>query len=180
MCHELLAKLNSGDLVALEAKYHIRCLASLYNRARQSEESDEQRVSSTLIEGIVLAELVAYIEDARAANEYATIFKLADLVRMYCTRAEQLLGSCLNSRVNSTHLKNQILAHFPNLQAHNEGRDVILVFSEDVGSAMRKACELDADTEGMHLLRAANIIRRQILNPKALFNGTFDSQCQES
>jgi len=36
----LLAKLSTGDLIALEAKYHIQCLVSLYNRARQSRGSD--------------------------------------------------------------------------------------------------------------------------------------------
>ena len=34
---KLLAKLSTGDLIALEAKYHIQCLVSLYNRARQSK-----------------------------------------------------------------------------------------------------------------------------------------------
>jgi hypothetical protein len=100
---------------------------------------------------------------------------------MYGTRLEQLIGASLSSRVHSTHLKNRILAHFQNLQAHKEGRDVILIFSEDVGSAIKKACELDGDTEAMHLLQAANIIRKKILiNKKASFNGTFDSQCQEA
>ena len=98
---------------------------------------------------------------------------------MYSTRVEQL-GTCLSGHVNSTHLKNRIFAHFPELQAHKEGRDILLIFREDIGSAMRKACELDADTEGIHLARAANIIRRDIFNTKTSFNGTFDSQCQES
>ena len=31
---DLLAKLAPGDMVALEAKYHTKCLAKLYNRAR--------------------------------------------------------------------------------------------------------------------------------------------------
>ena len=31
---DLLAKLASGDLIALEVKYHSKCLAALYNRAR--------------------------------------------------------------------------------------------------------------------------------------------------
>ena len=31
---ELLAKLSTGDMVTLEAKYHSKCLVGLYNRAR--------------------------------------------------------------------------------------------------------------------------------------------------
>lgn len=32
---ELLAKLSTGDLVALEARYHAPCLASLYKKAER-------------------------------------------------------------------------------------------------------------------------------------------------
>ena len=39
------------------------------------------------------------------------------------------------------------------------GRDVILVFNEDVGFALRsKLCDLDADGDAVHLARAAKII----------------------
>ena len=93
----LLAKLSVGDLIALEAKYHVQCLVSLFNRARQTKGSHEQEDSGTINQGIALAELVAYIEDAHADNEVVPIFKLADLSRMYSTRLEQL-GTC---RVNS-------------------------------------------------------------------------------
>ena len=110
----LLAKLSTSDLIALEAKYHVKCLVSLYNRVRQTRGSDEQKDSCTINQGIALAELVTYIEDTRADNEIVPIFKLADLIRMYSTRVEQL-GTCLSGRVNSTHLKDRILAHFPNL-----------------------------------------------------------------
>ena len=107
----LLAKLSTGDLIALEAKYHIQCLMSLYNRAIQNKGSIDQDDTGAINQGIALAEMVAYIKDTQANNEYALIFKLVDLVRMYSTRVEQL-GTCLNGHVNSTHLKNRILAHF--------------------------------------------------------------------
>ena len=84
----LLAKLSVGDLIALEAKYHVQCLVSLYNRARQTKGSHEQEDSGTMNQGIALAELVAYIEDAHADNEVVPIFKLADLSRMYWSNWE--------------------------------------------------------------------------------------------
>ena len=59
----------------------------------------------------------------------------------------------------STRLKNKILVHSPELQAHKEGRDVLLMFREDIRSVMRKACELDADPDGIHLERAAHIMQ---------------------
>ena len=33
---ELLRQLSAGDMVAIEAKYHIKCLVSLYNSARKA------------------------------------------------------------------------------------------------------------------------------------------------
>ena len=32
---ELLGRLSAGDMVALEAKYHTKCLLGLYNNARK-------------------------------------------------------------------------------------------------------------------------------------------------
>ncbi len=175
----LLAKLSAGDLIALEAKYHAQCLVSLYNRARQTKSSKEQIDGSAINQGTALAELVTFIENTRADSESAPIFKLADLVRMYTKRVE-LLGTHLRGRVNSTHLKDRILAHFPDLQAHKEGRDILLVFNEDIGPAVMKACEHDADSDAILLARAAKIVRKEIFNLKATFTGTFDNQCQIS
>ena len=60
----LLAKLSAGDLVAIEAKYHSNCLASLYNKA-QSATTEFPRSGLNALEGIALAELVSYIEESR-------------------------------------------------------------------------------------------------------------------
>ncbi len=82
------------------------------------------------------------------------MFKLKDLVAMYSSRVKQL-GTSLNGRINSTHLKDRILAHFPDLHALKDGRGIILIFNEDIGPAMRKACELDAESNAIHLARAS-------------------------
>lgn len=172
----LLAKLSVGDLIALEAKYHSQCLVSLYNRARQVKPSIEPDDTCTLNHGIALAELVTYIEDARADNEVAPVFKLADLIKMYSARVKQL-GTSLDGRVNSTHLKNRILAYFPDMQDHKDGRDILLVFNKDVGLGIKKACKHDADADAIHLARAASIVRREIFHKKNYFTGSFESQC---
>ena len=59
------------------------------------------------------------------------------------------------------------------MQAHKEGRDILLMFSNDVGVvAMRKAVEYDADTDAIHLARAVTIVRREIFNHmQDLFQG---------
>ena len=108
----------------------------------------------------------------------APMFKLTDLVNLYRTRLEQL-GTPVTGRVHSTKLKNRILNYFPDMDAHKQGRDVVLACNEDVGAALWKACEQDADNDCVHLARAASIVRREMFKMKQGFTGSFDAQCQE-
>ena len=62
---QLLAKLSAGDLVAQEAKYHAKCLVSLYNKARDSKSDQKDSHMKNIGHGIALAELVLYINDTR-------------------------------------------------------------------------------------------------------------------
>lgn len=151
--------------------YHVQCLVSLYNRARDKKNTQETEIEQTN-HGIAFAELISYIEDARSDNEIAPIFKLADLCKLYSMRMKQL-GSDLSGRIHSTKLKNRVLAYFPDMEAHKQGRDVMLIFNNDVGLALKKACEYDADSDAIHLAKAANIVRRDIFKMKNPFNGSF-------
>ena len=60
----LLAKLSVGDMISQEAVYHVKCLSSLYNKARRQKSVQES--TNKRIHGIVLAEILAYIEESRA------------------------------------------------------------------------------------------------------------------
>ena len=170
---ELLAKLAPGDMIALEAKYHLNCLAMLYKRAQQAmpkeEDADEAR-----LHGIAFAELVAFMEDMRD-EDCSPVFKLADLGNLYRARLEQL-GATVDHRVHTTRLKIRLLAVFPQLREHTEGRDKLLSFEKDIGPALRKAC--DHDNDAMHLVRAAQVVRREMFNTKFNFDGSFQPECQ--
>ena len=54
------------------------------------------------------------------------VFKLTDLANMNSNRLEQL-GSGIAGRVHSTRLKEKILAYFPDMKAHKQGREIVLV-----------------------------------------------------
>ena len=175
----LLARLSMGDMVALEAKYHAKCLLALYNRARKVKTDAQQETDRECeLSGIVVAELVMYIEEARLETSTAPVFKLADLAHLYMSRMEQL-GVVSDTRVNTTHLKQRLLAHFPDMRAHTKGRDVFLVFDEDIGAALGKACEQDSDSDAVQLARAAQIVRRHMFEDPKPFNGSFEEMCQE-
>lgn len=73
---KLIAKLSAGDMVPLEAQYHAKCLARLYNSTRNSGE--EALDSARIAHGIALAELVEYIEEKRLDDESVIpVFRLS-------------------------------------------------------------------------------------------------------
>ena len=81
---KLLTKLNAGDMIAQEAKYHRNCLLNLYNRTRKSKEMASKGTDDEhAIEGLAFAELVVCIEEALMDNETVPVLKLTDLAQMY-------------------------------------------------------------------------------------------------
>ena len=112
---ELLAKLSAGDLISMEAKYHNHCILALYNKAeRQSSDNDCDTYTHKVqtCKGIALAELISYIEETREESE-ESVFKLADLAKLYENRLVQL--GLQDTNVNSTHLKKHLLMHMPHI-----------------------------------------------------------------
>ena len=167
-------------MVALEAKYHAKCLASLYYHAstvQTGQEGTDNR--DRMLSGIAFAELVTYIEESRLEDPtIAPVFKLADLSNLYSSRLDQL-GIKQESRIQSTRLKQRILAHFPEMRATKKGRDILLMFDEDIGRALAKVCQQDSDSDAVHLARAAQIVRRQLFDKSKPFDGSFSATCQE-
>ena len=103
--------------------------------------------------------------------------KLAtDLTNLYSNRLRQL-GTDITGRVHSTRLKNRILGYFADLEAHKQGREIVPVFNKDIGQALKKACEQDADDDAVQLPRPAIILPRDMFKMKAVFNNSFHSKC---
>ena len=100
------------------------------------------------------------------------------MISLYTTRLKQL-GTGAAGRIHSTKLKDRILSSFPDMEAHKQGRNSVLIGNEHIGSALSKACEYDADNDAVILARAARIVRRDMLQLKNKFDGSFDSKCQE-
>ena len=154
---KLLGQLSAGDMVALEAKDRINCLVGLYNHARKAKsEGSKNTYLERRVSAIVFAELVLYIEETRLNEETAQFFMLADLVQLYQSRMEQLEVSP-DTRIYSTRFKHRLLGQFPDMQAHKKGRDVLMVFEEDVGAALATACSLDCDSHVVHQAHAAKL-----------------------
>ena len=83
----------------------------------------------------------------------------------------------MGNRIHSTRLKIRLLSALPDLTAHVQGREILVTFKEDIGLALIKAC--DGDSDAVHFMRAAQVIRKEWLNIKIKqFDGFFTSECQ--
>ena len=176
----LLAKLAGGDMVAIDALYHVKCLLSFYRRHADAVKHRSMEDHKTeCLNGIAFAGLVAHIEDFRDDSDVAPVFQLSDLGKLYMSRLEDL-GVKTEGRLHTTRLKARLLSYFPDMSAHSHGREVLLMFDEDIGLAIQKAYDGDFDSEAMYLARAAKIIRRDLFKGHNTnsFNGTFTAEKQ--
>ena len=89
------------------------------------------------------------------------------------------LGLDLEGRIRSTHFKDHLLSSCPNLVAYKSGQDVFVSLREDNGAILENAYTEDADDEGAYLSKAANIVRREILNCSVRFEGIFYESSQK-
>ena len=65
------------------------------------------------------------------------------------------------------------------MDAHKQGRDVVLVCNEDVGTALGTTRDHDADNDAVHLARADNTVRRDMFGMKQDFSDSFDAHSHE-
>ena len=133
----LLTKLAGGDMVATEAEYHTNCLTSFYKLHLKYVERSSQTTTSNHIHGIVFADVVAYIEEARYDDD-KPMLKLVDLVQLYNGRLRKL-GE--DDKVHSSRLKENMLSQIPNLSAHtnvySQGQNIIIMFDRDVADVVQ-------------------------------------------
>ena len=68
------------------------------------------------------------------------------------------------------------MAEISELEAHKQGRDVILAFDEDIGLALSQASDY---SEAIILAKAAKTLRRHMLDHTSKCDGTFHDECIE-
>lgn len=177
---KLLSKLAAGDMVAIDATYHAKCIVAFYNRARRKYRESIEDHENSRLHAIAFAELVSYIEEFKECQESLPLFTLAELSKLYSTILDDL-GADQASRIHTTRLREKLEAELPDLISYKRGRDIVLAFDQHMGDVIEKARELDNDSEAKHLARAARIIRRDIFtHDNRLFDGSFPSNCQGS
>ena len=77
--------------------------------------------------------------------------------------------------VNSTRLKEKLLAEIPEFESH-KGRDILLAFKKDIGAILSQASNYSAV---IILAKAAKILRGHMIDHKSAFTGTFQERYVE-
>ncbi|KAK3889204.1 hypothetical protein Pcinc_006775 [Petrolisthes cinctipes] len=134
---QLLTRICGGDLMAMEAKYHLSCMVKLGNRHRslirkQSQVPDD--IDSKMNESRAFVKLTRYIEEAVTSGTH--LFKLSEIHSLHVTRLEELN---INKQVNKTRLKARLLEKFPEAQEQSYGKNSVLVFKEGMKKIVHDA-----------------------------------------
>ena len=110
---ELLAKMSGGDLIAIDGKYHMKCLTNLRNkhrshqRKKKSAETLEAEEEERFNEARAFVELAEYIENS--VENGTLLFPLPELHSLF----ENRLGDLgYPKSVNRFRFKNRILRYF--------------------------------------------------------------------
>ena len=163
---ELLAKLSVGDLVALEAKYHAPCLASLYKKAERVKGKKAKKMGQLLDDRRIwrFVEMISFIEKSRMVNTaMLPVFRLVELVGKYTSCLKQL-GENTPARIHTTHLKDRILFQISALEEHKQGRDVFFWPSKMILPTCYGALARKTVLKKTHLVKAASIARKKHKN----------------
>ena len=162
MTMQLDKRLNECALNLNKLKYHYSCLTALSIENQDNSELPQERE----VYSLVFSEFVTYIMETKTSSDNSVVFRLADLVSFYKQRLEQL--GMKTPDVNSTRLKEKLLAEIPELESHKKGRGFLLAFKK--GAALSQASNY---SEAIILAKAAKILRGHMIDHKPTFAGTF-------
>ena len=180
----LLSRISGGDLIAIKAKYHMRCLTTLRNKER-SVERKKKRIEvcwqaledEKVNESRTFVELKEYIMDAVLNETY--FFVMPELHSMY----ENCLKDFGNTNsINRFRLKNRLLEAFPEASEQSECRQNVIVFQKGMAAILKETLkERDFSDDALMLARAAKIVHQDILSHRGFsFSGMFPQEYQET
>ena len=117
---EIMARISGGDMIPIEAKYHLSCLTKLRNRYRSFQRKVKlltMKKDGNVAEYHAFEELLQLIEDSFMESMF--LFKIKDLHSLYTKRLTDLgIEKCINKTV----LKQSILDHFKTAHSQYDGK----------------------------------------------------------
>ena len=121
-----------------------------------------------------------FIEESLQHNteEVPPFIKLSDVRKFYQTCLQDLNAEFIS--VNATRLKTSILELNENLEATPGKKEVLISFKDDLAEALRYTREHSAYQNAAHLIKAASIIKKDMLDMHQDFTGSFSANCQRN
>ena len=175
----IIGKLSTCDAVAQEIKYHTARLAVLNNLERAYKRDQDTKHESLCTKDaypIAFSELIRYINEAEDAcvENAPLVFKLADVVILFQSRVVQLDVGLPD--VHATRLKDKLLFHIPHYYAS------MLIAKGEMScwptTLMWATTQTSKYSEAIHLVKAAELIRRDMLNnSRPPFTNAFIDGC---
>ena len=180
---DLLSRVSGGDLIAIEAKYHMRCLTTLRNKERSVERKKRKEAcwealeDEKVNESRAFVELKEYITDAVSNDTH--FFVMSELHSMYENRLKDFGNT---NSINRFRLKNRLFEAFPEASEQSDGRHNVIVFQKGMAALLKETLkERDFSDDALTLARAAKIVRQDIFSHRGFsFSGTFLQECQET
>ena len=176
----LLAKLSAGDMVAIDAVYHLRCLVRLYKKADSVRDGlSNCNDRDKLLQQQVFVELQDYIESFRGTDQ---VIPMTEVCKMYHERMKDL-GIFIS--VHTTRLRQKLLQSIPDLEAvKNKARHWDLLFNESLAAAVVELKRQESATDKVTILmKAASILRSAIFksreNTKSPLKGNLGETPEE-
>ena len=178
---DILARISSGDLVALEAKYHFTCLTKYRNRYRSycRQNNHDDTVNTKMAKARALVETLNKIESELGDGTHT--FQLNDLYMVYAKRLQEL---GVTAEINKTSFKNKLLDHSKDVgiqDVFRTGKPTLLIFPEDIQEMLEdKRLLRNFENEAFLFAKVVNICREEFLavtNNNMLLDDSLENSC---
>ncbi len=173
----MLGELANGDLFAHDTVYHKECMTKYYTRHRSClrKKHSEGKISQSEIEGIALAETVAYVTESDSDSP----FYISELAELYKTKLDEL-GGTVPIRIHTPRFQERILSQIPwmkGLKAHD--KKLYIACENAIGKVAAQELHQSPDQNACNMARTAIHLREHIFDSKQKFDGKFPANIQE-
>ena len=158
---DMLGKLASGDLFAQDAVYHKECMTKYYtrHRSRLRKRRSEGKVSQSELEGIALAETVAYVIEDDSDGPFYT----KELAELYKARLKEM-GGIVPDRIHTSRFQERILSQIPWMSGQKADKKLYIACEAAIGKAAARELNQSPDQNACNMARTAIHLREQIFD----------------
>ena len=161
---ESLAKLSAGDMIAIDAVYHLRCLNRLYKKAEAIKDGTSKfNDGEKLKQQQAFVELLEYIESFRGTRE---VLAMGQICKIY---EDRLVELGITVAPHTTRLRKSLIEAIPDLECikNKNGYNWDLVFNEYLGLAVSEMKQRDSFKDKvLRMAQTASDIRESIFKSR--------------